>query len=411
MKVSDITQKNTKERILEAAFSFFSEPFYKDFSLSELAAKVGITKTAIYRHFKNKDAVVAAMRSHFFDLLSVRLREFQNARLSSDEELIKVPFVETILFFTQNPQFINYFMSQFSIDANFDETIRAEMLSRGIESDNFTDRYGKKNFEKSFFGGFTILFFIKARTRILAAQNCQNFDSDEKFAQHLVNFILKGFRGTTELGEILYPVEITDERRQKLDRISILSKDVFLEENRVFDALATVIDKYSFCGVTIERIADELGMAKSSLYFYFENKNQLIKKLIEKEFAVLATVLWENTAEARNYSEFVYISLVTCISYYIARPSIVPVSGWLLQNVTEDPFKGCFDVNNIWEKQMEHPLVHPEFGFPIVPELITFWCTTFPAALSSYGKKHQMTAEEVMESIKKIFVYIQQGIQ
>ena len=36
--------------------------------MSQLAAKVGISKTAIYRHFKNKDAVVENMKEQFFDI-------------------------------------------------------------------------------------------------------------------------------------------------------------------------------------------------------------------------------------------------------------------------------------------------------------------------------------------------------
>lgn len=74
---NSFTGKTTKELILEAAFSFYEKPLYKDFSMSQLAAKVGITKPAIYRHFKNKDAVAAEMKNHFFDLLATNIVEIQ----------------------------------------------------------------------------------------------------------------------------------------------------------------------------------------------------------------------------------------------------------------------------------------------------------------------------------------------
>ena len=50
--------KPTKELILDAAFSFLEQPRYTSFSMNELAEKVGITKPAIYRHFKNKEVLL-----------------------------------------------------------------------------------------------------------------------------------------------------------------------------------------------------------------------------------------------------------------------------------------------------------------------------------------------------------------
>ena len=55
-------KKSTKQLILEAAFSFYRRPWDQEFSMSQLAAKVGISKTAIYRHFKNREAVLEAMK-------------------------------------------------------------------------------------------------------------------------------------------------------------------------------------------------------------------------------------------------------------------------------------------------------------------------------------------------------------
>lgn len=52
---------STREKIIEKSFSFYHDPLFEDVSLSDIAQKVGITKAAIFKHFKNKEALVASM--------------------------------------------------------------------------------------------------------------------------------------------------------------------------------------------------------------------------------------------------------------------------------------------------------------------------------------------------------------
>ena len=59
--------KNTKELILETSFSFYKTLTSREFSLNKLAEKVGISKPAIYRHFKNKEEILEKMQEKFFD--------------------------------------------------------------------------------------------------------------------------------------------------------------------------------------------------------------------------------------------------------------------------------------------------------------------------------------------------------
>lgn len=52
---------NTRDRILAAARKLFERHGLEGLSLRDVAAKVGITPMAIYRHFENKDALVDAL--------------------------------------------------------------------------------------------------------------------------------------------------------------------------------------------------------------------------------------------------------------------------------------------------------------------------------------------------------------
>jgi len=52
---------DTKERILEAALRMFSERGYVGTNLRDLAKELGLSKSALYRHFDSKEAIWDAM--------------------------------------------------------------------------------------------------------------------------------------------------------------------------------------------------------------------------------------------------------------------------------------------------------------------------------------------------------------
>ena len=53
-----VPKRDTRHKILTKAFFMYEDLGNRKISLSEIAAKVGISKTAIFRHFKNKDALI-----------------------------------------------------------------------------------------------------------------------------------------------------------------------------------------------------------------------------------------------------------------------------------------------------------------------------------------------------------------
>ncbi len=408
-----LNKKTTKDLILEAAFSFYHEPYFTDFSLNQIAEKVGISKPAIYRHFKNKEALLASMQSHFYDLLANRLLEVQKAA-ENGKEHSKMPFAETIQFFAKNPEYINYFLSQFSLNENFDSEMRTELLNRGVKpttlSINNQWAFSGKNDEQiqSLYCGTTLLMFLKIREKI---SKCRNKGIDDNFGVKLIKFVTGGLRGISEPGDVIFPKEISDERRKELQKICSIDGSAFPPEDRIFTALASVIKKFGMTNVTIEKIADELNMAKSSLYFYFDNKNQLIGSLIEKEFSLLNEIIIENLSEAGTYSECIYIFLLSETNYFLFRPSIIPICQWLLQNASNQMESDKeLEVSHIWEKRIAEDVKKIDLGFEISPEILTLWQGFIPVALTVMGKKYKMPHEEYFIAIEKIFDCIQNGI-
>ena len=60
-------EKNTKEKILEEALKLFAQSGYMGTSMNDIASKLGVTKAALYKHYKSKqeilDSIIDKMRS------------------------------------------------------------------------------------------------------------------------------------------------------------------------------------------------------------------------------------------------------------------------------------------------------------------------------------------------------------
>jgi len=61
---------NTKKNIIKASFALFLEKGYKELTIKEIMEVTGLSKGAIYHHFKNKEEIyLATLDQYFFALL------------------------------------------------------------------------------------------------------------------------------------------------------------------------------------------------------------------------------------------------------------------------------------------------------------------------------------------------------
>ena len=74
---------HTKEPIVKPALNLFLQNGYEKTSLNQIARKVGITKPAIYHHFKNKDQLFHEVLSLFFE----EMGKWSRARFGSCKTL------------------------------------------------------------------------------------------------------------------------------------------------------------------------------------------------------------------------------------------------------------------------------------------------------------------------------------
>lgn len=416
------TSKPTKELILDTAFSFLEDPRFSSFSMNELAAKVGISKPAIYRHFKNKEDLLEAMENRIVDDMLILLKDIS----TKDLEITKKSLAGLVQYFIENPSHVNYLISQMSQNVSYEERLFKKLndckVSFACGDSNqvfYLDKFKSDMslFAKHIFSGMSLFYFVKLHEKF-RSEGKFGVES-QGFSEKVVNLLINGLSGCTEEDSPVHPQEISSERREELVSLCKIPENSFPAENKIFKALASVIEKYKVGGVTVERIADELGMAKSSLYEYFDNKNHMIKTLVNKEISLLQTIANENTAEAKNFTEYMMIQMYSELEFFKHRPEIIPICGWLLMGADNsfDAASGknpedCNDeVYSVWEKRLPERITSPDLGCPYSPKVLITWAGVLPVAFLVEAKGKDLTEEKFMEGFSFMINYIFNGIK
>lgn len=70
-------------------------------------------------------------------------------------------------------------------------------------------------------------------------------------------------------------------------------------EQRILAAARIVFERDGFAGARMQRIADEAGMSKASLHYYFRSKEKLFERIFDEYVARIVPVLstWEDDSD------------------------------------------------------------------------------------------------------------------
>src|ERR1700746_3603842 len=63
-------RRDTRAQVQQVALELFAEQGYEKTSLREIAERLGVTKAALYYHFKSKEDIVRSFTADYFDRLA-----------------------------------------------------------------------------------------------------------------------------------------------------------------------------------------------------------------------------------------------------------------------------------------------------------------------------------------------------
>lgn len=397
---------STTDRIIRSAFSFYDRVLFHTVPLSKIASRAGITKAAIYKHFKSREDLEQTMQECFFEDVA-RIVKNASADTSGNDALENF-----ILIFCKNKEYLYYFMSistRFSIDSFLSElNKKCGGGLAGIQClfDKAGNIASRELYEDIVFIAGTIILFQASRDCLMRKMN--KTDSDEymqTYARKLALFMKKG------IGHDLSHTGI--ERLSELDRLCRQEKQLH-ETNSIMKAVSSIIEQNGFYGVTVDAVAKKIGFSKSSLYTKFSSWDEIIKSLINDEIIQLLEVIKKNLLYAQNSAENLYIIMETELDYFIRRKGILGVFRWyqiqnrsdFSGNETEEDFSDfyAFVCNSDLFEEL------PDFGaFVDSAKTLIAWIFHMPVFLLFNGESHGFSEETLHAAIKDIFFLMECG--
>ncbi|WP_432403068.1 TetR/AcrR family transcriptional regulator [Wukongibacter sp. M2B1] len=98
---------NLKESLIDKGLELLNEVGYEAFSMRKLATICGVSHSAPYRHFKNKDELISTIRfkalEHFNQYLKTSIKAYPNPK-----EVIKEMGKRYLKFFIEYPDYLDF---------------------------------------------------------------------------------------------------------------------------------------------------------------------------------------------------------------------------------------------------------------------------------------------------------------
>ncbi|WP_199486407.1 TetR/AcrR family transcriptional regulator [Actinomadura logoneensis] len=132
---------DTREQIRRVALELFAEQGYEKTSLREIAERLGVTKAALYYHFKTKEDIIASLFDEFGEKVDELVawartepmtREHRVEVLERYAELLRGPAGDLMRFMSQNQQEIR------DLKPGEDARARFRTLARVLADDRDT---------------------------------------------------------------------------------------------------------------------------------------------------------------------------------------------------------------------------------------------------------------------------------
>ncbi|MCR5288987.1 MAG: TetR/AcrR family transcriptional regulator, partial [Treponema sp.] len=203
---------------------------------------------------------------------------------------------------------------------------------------------------------------------------------------------------------------LTIENMQHLDTLVDLTTEKLPPEDPLMIAISTVMREHGANGTTLELIAQQIGLAKSSLYTYFNNKTEMFTKLIQRELVLLSQLLTSITQKVQDNAQRNYLLIKTQISFYLLRPSLIPALTWMTMNETILPPEDVcqsFDIDiSVFNKAI------PDFrGAPMKIATYYNWMGMLTASFFMHSLRDTYIINHIDMIEKLLFIYIQRGVK
>ncbi|MDR0450102.1 MAG: TetR/AcrR family transcriptional regulator [Treponema sp.] len=356
----------TSADIIQAAFKAWGRELYRNTSLSQVSRELGVSKPALYRHFRNKQALLDAMYESFFDDYAAFIRPYHEKAFNtaSYHESLCAITQAMMKYYAKNGY--AFLFSLINVWGNSRvRNMKEPLLKRGVDMGFFSRPAGKWEGR----GGGAPLWLFAVATLVLAMAHFHRRAcmTGEAPPDALVDQVTASVSRVVSGGLNFDRAALEDIDYEELE--SGVARAIHqVEEDPLLRGVAEAVARAGPWNASMEMVARHSGLSKSGLYAHFKSKEEMMARLFFTEFNRIGDFALKNQRDSAKPGERLYLGVFSIAVYFRSRPNILLAMDWL-RTRRIDPKK--FDL-----PRQESP-VFQDFRFPadygILPGDDGFW--------------------------------------
>lgn len=330
MSIDSITEKpNQQQHIIQAAFTEWGKTHFANTSLSLVARALGITKQALYRHFDGKEALITAMSERFLtDFAQIGEALGALPQEAGLERIVRVYIKAVMGFYAENPYYYLFvLLVLFRRPRKEQERLEAMVRTNRSVTAFLLKQDGYAVTDKSVqivaYYVDLVAFVWSALAFWTPTGTLKSSSVTEEEVAERVEQAVRICRDGLVCGMDRLPDFDAVERESRISPQEMPTPD------RIFTAIEAAVAEEGIEQATVERIAGRAGISKSSLYFYFKNKDEMLTRMAAREHERFKELYDARIGLWNEPPEQLYCFMFTTVSYFSNNTSMMTVLDWL----------------------------------------------------------------------------------
>jgi AcrR family transcriptional regulator len=318
----------TREDIIKAAYKVWGRDFYKKTSLSQLAGELKVSKPALYRHFKDKNALLEAMSASYYDDCAAFIKGNLGPAVGgglaekADEKPDNLFLIRIMAeYYIRNRDEFVFSLAQVFNNRDKASTIR-EFGKRGIDFRRMVNEEGNSRVYPS-----------KTQLCLVTVFHCIG-----NFHRHAKKNA--GPPSEEQIKRVLNQIDERIGRGMGLDarKVAALNYGELEQQaagqvnegaNTLLRAAAEAVAEAGPWNVSMAMIAKHSGLSKSGLYAHFKNKKDMLGQLFITEFSQMVNLAKLQIETAGTPEVQLYLAIISIVNYLRSRPEILFALDWI----------------------------------------------------------------------------------
>jgi AcrR family transcriptional regulator len=315
-----------KTDIIETAFRVWGQELFKTTSLSKIAQALGVTKSALYRYFESKDALLGGMYRYYCDhYVDFMKASFEKAMEDRDINRGILLIARNIAEYCARYKDIFIFsLIEVYGDKNREAGVLERFALQGMDmrkhwvfldaGDGYPSRV--RLIITAIF--FLVTLFHKSRAGEPADPTETEIQTFISFAEGVISH---GMGFDKNLVSALDFAELEKTASNQIPPEG--------ENDRLLKAVAGAVAEAGPWNASMEMVAQRSGLSKSGLYAHFKNKADMLGQMFITEFDRIVDYAELERSRSAVVEEQFYLVMVAIANYLRSRPEILITMDWL----------------------------------------------------------------------------------